>query len=66
LELARKTGKESLTFIKGEMPIDCDECPVKPNCAHRLFVGDISELVDDDFIELACYGAFIKFLFSED
>jgi len=63
MELARKTSRESLKFIKGEISIDCTECPV-----NNLFcsaIDDINEAVGEDVMELICYGAFMKFLFSE-
>jgi hypothetical protein len=65
MELARVTGVESLKFIKGK-PIDCCECPVigRPNFCHVL--SDMIEVFDSDAAELACYGAFMRFLFSED
>jgi len=65
MELAHTTGLESSKFIKGEVPVDCDECPVRGTCTFRIVVDDITELVDDEIIDLACYGAFMRFLFSE-
>ena len=64
MELARKTGRESLKFIKGEIGIDCPECPVK----HSLcdVITDIYDTFGQDAVDLICYGALMKFLFSED
>jgi hypothetical protein len=63
--LVRLTGVESLTFIKGK-PIDCTECPVKGRENFCTDFEDFAELFDRDTAELACYGAFMRFLFSEE
>jgi len=64
MELAHKTGTESLKFFKGEKYIDCAECPIKDKysfCRERNKDDPIKYVIT----ELACYGAFMKFLFSE-
>jgi hypothetical protein len=56
---------ESLTFIKGKS-IDCDECPVREKEKFCADFEDFAELFDRDTAALACYGAFMRFLFSEE
>jgi hypothetical protein len=65
MELERATRTESLTFIKGK-PIDCGECPIKNKLNFCHVIDDMIEIFDSEAAELACYGAFMRFLFSED
>jgi hypothetical protein len=65
MEMAREAEVESLTFIKGEMIFSgCDKCPIfssRATCARRgVFTGK------SEASEIACYGAFMRFLFSEE
>jgi hypothetical protein len=63
MEMAREAKTESLTFIKGETDFcDCDKCRITcfpSTCAiHDVFIKK------QGVAELACYGAFMRFLFS--
>jgi hypothetical protein len=65
MKLARLTQVESLTFIKGK-PIDCTECPIKGREKFCADFEDFAGLFDRDTAELACYGAFMRFLLSDE
>jgi hypothetical protein len=72
MEMARAAEMESLTFIKGEADFfNCDKCPITcftSACAIKVcckFNGkDVFE--KRAVAQAACYGAFMRFLFSED
>jgi hypothetical protein len=65
-EMAAQRQVESLTFFKGEIPIFCDNCPIKNSLNFCRIVDDINDIIDNEMMRLACHGAFIRFLFSKE
>jgi hypothetical protein len=55
---------ESLKFFNGEIPLACEKCPLfifPSHCGIKKLAAKNAELA-----KVACYGAFMRFLFSED
>ena len=65
MELARKTGRESLTFIRGEPPFDCEDCPVRYKYSLCPIDDEVDEILGDGVAGLICYGVFMRFLLGE-
>ena len=64
MNIAKEAQVESLKFFNGEMPLDCDKCPMmffQSHCGIKNLSYKNAALA-----KVACYGAFMRFLFSED
>jgi hypothetical protein len=67
MEMARAAQVESLTFIKGEVSLACECCPIKNKynfCAYMDMWKNLN--TEDNRAAMGCYGAFMRFLFSEE
>jgi hypothetical protein len=76
MELARKTETESLKFIKGYIPFKCPTtadsvpgvvCPVggESDICKKYVFDFVDAKYGSDISQIVCYGAFMKWLFSE-
>jgi hypothetical protein len=53
-------------FSNEEIPFECEECPARHICKIRNKTVELFKCFGRQTVETACYGAFMRFLFSEE
>jgi len=61
---ARSSGRENWKFFNNNH-LDCKDCPARPSCQVKEHTAAIFSICGKEVCDLACYGAFIKFVFAE-